>query len=173
MTDKWTPERHARLKSSEPVNQDLPDALREIERLEEEFESEKFMRGVAESGLSYATERAEAADKENAKFRQYHKDVDVDALEADWETYGDKLQAAEARVRELEANRGENRLVSDGPTEFELLQQRTDKALEKYKEASWLSHAWHYRKTDGQCPDCVRATELRNEAEKILEPRDD
>jgi hypothetical protein len=49
--------------------------------------------------------------------------------------------------------------------------EKIKKACELYKEASYQSHSGHWDST-GQhgagCPECIRARELRDKADKIL-----
>lgn len=58
--------------------------------------------------------------------------------------------------------------------ELEQVKQREAqlrKAIELYKDASYQGHSSHWDKTMGGgsgCPECIRARELRNQAEAAL-----
>ena len=46
------------------------------------------------------------------------------------------------------------------------------KIIKIYKEAAWQSHYNHFDRTSGGglgCPECIRASKLRKEAERLIE----
>lgn len=48
-----------------------------------------------------------------------------------------------------------------------------EQALELYKQASYQSHTGHWDKTmqhGAGCPECIRARELREQAQQVLRP---